>query len=55
MMMAPKGTRAYWFWHSRWIHVIITVVGQPPPSPSSLSNNPTLTPTNQTPPMNRAH
>lgn len=25
-MMAPKGTRAYWFWHSRWIHVVITVV-----------------------------
>ncbi|KAL2256183.1 hypothetical protein VTK26DRAFT_2057 [Humicola hyalothermophila] len=24
-MMAPKGTRAYWFWHSRWIHVAITV------------------------------
>ncbi|KAK4132874.1 hypothetical protein BT67DRAFT_463243 [Trichocladium antarcticum] len=25
MMMAPKGSRAYWFWHSRWIHVVITV------------------------------
>ena len=34
MMMAPKGTRAYWFWHSRWIHVIITVVRNPPsPNP----------------------
>ncbi|KAL2015977.1 hypothetical protein VTK56DRAFT_4490 [Thermocarpiscus australiensis] len=24
-MMAPEGTWAYWFWHSRWIHVVLTV------------------------------
>lgn len=30
-MMSPPGTRAYWFWHSRWIHVVITVVRSPCP------------------------
>lgn len=43
-MMAPPGTRAHWFIHSRWIHVVITVVrplpllqSLSPPIPSSSS------------------
>lgn len=29
-MMAPEGTWAHWFWHSKILHVFITMVHKPP-------------------------
>lgn len=59
-MAPPKNTRAYWFLHSRWIHVAITVVRlsphsrrpRPPPPASHPAQTqdpippPSITPTN---------
>jgi len=35
-MMAPEGTRAHWFWHSRSFHIVITMV-RPLPQSTALA------------------
>jgi hypothetical protein len=45
-MPPPPNSRVHWFLSSRWIHVVITVVRFPWPSPSPTqpSTHPTITP-----------